>query len=107
MPDKDDSSRTLTVALNQTFGIELTADSSAGFEWIPIHDGDAVSYLGQEAISVLGEDGELRPRRRLSFRALAPGEHRLVLLYKRRWERTVAERLTFWLRVTEEPATQR
>jgi predicted secreted protein len=101
MLEKDDSSRTLVMAVDETFAVELAADTSAGFEWIPIHDGDVVSYLGQETISVLEDDGELRARRRLSFRSLMPGDHCLVLLYKRRWERAVSKRLTLWLQVAE------
>lgn len=102
MLEDDDSRRTLVVALDQTFGVELAAESSAGYEWIPIHDTSAVSYLGQETISVAGGDGPgQRARRRLSFRALTPGEHCVVLLYKRRWERTVHQRLTLWVQAAE------
>ncbi|HYQ01862.1 MAG TPA: protease inhibitor I42 family protein [Polyangiaceae bacterium] len=98
MQHDDDGFHSIVVAVGQIFAIELMAETSAGYEWIPILDSTTISYLGQEAVIGVGGDGAIV--RRLTFRALVVGEHHPLLLYKRRWERAVRKRLTLSIRVT-------
>ena len=102
MLDNDDARLNLELVVDQTFAIELIAETSAGYEWMPLIEPAAISYLGQKAIALVDYGGAgLQMLRRLTFRALATGEHRFILLYKRRWERAVRKRLTVSVRVAD------
>jgi predicted secreted protein len=94
--------KSITVAVGQTFALDLEAQAGVGYEWIPIRDFSEISYLGQETDGPTPQGVPHVITQRLWFRALAPGEFQVRLLYKRRWETSIHSEMLVIVKVEPE-----
>lgn len=86
--------RRITARTGEEFRIELETNPTTGYEWVPEFDALKLSMVARRFASV-GLAIGASTTEQLIFQALASGNTRLRLLYKRSWESTFASELSF------------
>jgi len=96
-----DAGKTITVKSGETFDVVLHGNSTTGFTWEVASESTApVALQGDPAFkaesSAVGAGGQVT----LTFKATAPGQGLLKLLYHQPWEQDTPPAETFEVNVT-------
>ena len=100
----EDDGRQLQLAVGDTFSVELKSNPTTGYRW-QIADAPNDGVLTAAGDEFIGPDTDscgAPGRQKLSFRAAAPGETALKLVYVRPWEKGRPSVRSFRLHVTVE-----
>src|SRR5207249_4919406 len=88
----------ITAQVGEEFVIALEGNPTTGYEW-EAHFDSSVLQLVDRQFSVLGPGIGSGGIERFRLKALAAGDTRLWLIYKRAWETTAAEDIVFHVHV--------
>ena len=103
----DDHGRTITVAPGQTLTVALPSNPSTGYNWSLLKNPNQAIIKNVSQVM----EGPKEPipgaggQEHWKFEALVPGETRLVLVYKRAWEKLskADQRFALILKVEQAP----
>ncbi len=85
----------LSVQAGQPFPIHLWEDRTRGEQWVPSYDNALLALVGDEYLRVAGNNAVDNGTRTFEFRALEPGEHRIVFEKRMGWKFTAEDRRVF------------
>lgn len=100
---RQDHGQTIAVAVGSQLVVQLDESPTTGYTWAPLKANEALPLIGDgfaaAAPGSVGGGG----RRRLHFKVLQPGQHRLELALMRPWEGAAAAVERFTLTVQAQP----
>lgn len=85
----------LSVRAGQPFPIHLWEDRTRGEQWVPSYDSALLALMSDEYLRVAGNNAVDNGTRTFEFRALEPGEHRIVFEKRMGWKFTAEDRRVF------------
>jgi predicted secreted protein len=91
----------LSVQAGQPFPIHLWEDRTRGEQWVPSYDAAVFALVGDEYLRVAGNNAVDNGTRTFEFRALMPGEHRIVFEKRMGWKFTAEDRRVFLITASD------
>src|SRR5579885_1184470 len=91
--------RPLATSVGATFLVHLWEDRTRGELWVPTYDPTALALVSDEFLRIASNNAVDTGRRTFEFRAVAPGEHRLLFEKRMGWKFTAEDRRLFLVRV--------
>lgn len=87
--------------LDQPIAIHLWEDRTRGELWVPSYDPSTLALLSDEYLRIAGNNAVDNGRRTFEFKALKPGDHRVVFEKRMGWKFTAEDRRVFQVTVFE------
>ena len=91
----------LAVQTGQSFPIRLWEDRTRGEQWVPAYDTAALALVSDDYLRVAGNNAVDNGTRVFEFRALGPGEHRILFEKRMGWKFTAEDRRVFLINATD------
>ena len=85
----------LSVPSGQAFPIHLWEDRTRGEQWVPSYDSALLALVSDDYLRVAGNNAVDNGTRTFEFRALQPGEHRILFEKRMGWKFTAEDRRVF------------
>ena len=85
----------LSVRAGQPFPIHLWEDRTRGEQWVPSYDTALLALVSDDYLRVAGNNAVDNGTRTFEFRALEPGEHRILFEKRMGWKFTAEDRRVF------------
>jgi len=91
----------LSVQTGQPFQIHLWEDRTRGEQWVPSYDTALLALVSDDYLRVAGNNAVDNGTRTFEFRALEPGEHRILFEKRMGWKFTAEDRRVFQIQVAD------
>jgi len=91
----------LAVQTGQPFPIKLWEDRTRGEQWVPTYDTASVALVSDDYHRVAGNNAVDNGTRVFEFRALGPGEHKILFEKRMGWKFTAEDRRVFHINATD------
>ena len=91
----------LSVQAGQPFPIHLWEDRTRGEQWVPSYDTALLALVGDDYLRIAGNNAVDNGTRTFEFRAIEPGEHRIVFEKRMGWKFTAEDRRVFLVNVAD------
>ncbi|TAJ08229.1 MAG: hypothetical protein EPO61_08930 [Nitrospirae bacterium] len=93
--ETDRDTKHLSVLVGQPFALHLWEDRTRGELWVPTYDADAVALISDDFLRTASNNAVDTGTRTFEFRALAPGEYRLLFEKRMGWKFTAEDRRVY------------
>ena len=91
----------LSVQAGQLFPIHLWEDRTRGEQWVPSYDTALLALVGDDYLRIAGNNAVDNGTRTFEFRAIEPGEHRIVFEKRMGWKFTAEDRRVFLINAAD------
>jgi len=91
----------LSVQAGQPFPIHLWEDRTRGEQWVPSYDTALLALVSDDYLRVAGNNAVDNGTRTFEFRALEPGEHRILFEKRMGWKFTAEDRRVFLIQAAD------
>ncbi|MSR25072.1 MAG: hypothetical protein EXR96_08290 [Nitrospiraceae bacterium] len=91
----------LSVRAGQPFPIHLWEDRTRGEQWVPSYDTALLALVGDDYLRVAGNNAVDNGTRTFEFRALEPGEYRILFEKRMGWKFTAEDRRVFLINAAD------
>jgi len=91
----------LSVQAGQPFPIHLWEDRTRGEQWVPSYDTALLALVSDEYLRVAGNNAVDNGTRTFEFRAIEPGEHRILFEKRMGWKFTAEDRRVFLIQASD------
>jgi predicted secreted protein len=91
----------LAVQTGQPFPIKLWEDRTRGEQWVPAYETASVALVSDDYHRVAGNNAVDNGTRVFEFRALQPGQHKILFEKRMGWKFTAEDRRVFLINATD------
>ena len=91
----------LSVPTGQPFQIHLWEDRTRGEQWVPSYDTVTLALVSDEFLRIASNNAVDNGTRTFEFRALEPGEYRIVFEKRMGWKFTAEDRRVFLINAAD------
>nr|MBI3613461.1 protease inhibitor I42 family protein [Nitrospirota bacterium] len=99
--ETDRNTKHLSVLVGEPFAVHLWEDRTRGELWVPSYEADAMTLTSDDFLRTVSNNAVDTGTRTFEFRALAPGEHRLLFEKRMGWKFTAEDRRVYLVSVRD------